>query len=226
MIGQSWCQLYCTLQMRIDHGTAPKIPPLVGSWCWTAHPATLSKTGHVAIPGSIRVWLYCQPWLFVDSWRSSWIIVGQCVPSRLPDAICAAWCSPSGRKVPGPALCTGAVVQNAGYPKVFSNAEFLGGLNLGDIGIRCVAMLTMWEKISQNQSHRIHGTNGIFTDPWMVDFYGKLVGKYTVRPMVPLGMWEEVWDMEMEAEVMILRGHPNWVKSLRFFLKLVLMPIR
>ena len=24
----------------------------------------------------------------------------------------------------------------------------------------------------------IHGTNGIFTDPWIVDFYGKLLGKF------------------------------------------------
>ena len=30
-------------------------------------------------------------------------------------------------------------------------------------------------------THTIYGT-GIFTDPWMVDFYGKLVGKYT-NPM-------------------------------------------
>ena len=35
-------------------------------------------------------------------------------------------------------------------------------------------------------SHTIHGI-GIFTDPWMVDFYGKFVGKYTVRPMDGMG---------------------------------------
>ena len=30
-------------------------------------------------------------------------------------------------------------------------------------------------------THTIHGDeSGIFTDPWMVDFYGKLVGKYTI----------------------------------------------
>ena len=34
---------------------------------------------------------------------------------------------------------------------------------------------------------RIHGTNGIFTDPWVVDFYGKLVGKYT-SPMDAMGI--------------------------------------
>ena len=28
-------------------------------------------------------------------------------------------------------------------------------------------------------THTIHGTNGIFPDPWMVDFYGFHVGKYT-----------------------------------------------
>ena len=32
------------------------------------------------------------------------------------------------------------------------------------------------------------GRFSIFTDPWMVDFYGKFVGKYTVRPMDPLGL--------------------------------------
>ena len=33
---------------------------------------------------------------------------------------------------------------------------------------------------------RTHGTNGIFTDPWMIDLYGKLVGKYTI-PMEGIG---------------------------------------
>ena len=28
----------------------------------------------------------------------------------------------------------------------------------------------------------------IFTDPWMVDFYGFHVGKYTVRPMDGMGV--------------------------------------
>ena len=37
-------------------------------------------------------------------------------------------------------------------------------------------------------SQMIHWTNGIFTYTWMVDFYGKLVGKYTVRPMDPMGL--------------------------------------
>ena len=35
-------------------------------------------------------------------------------------------------------------------------------------------------------TQRIHGTNGIFTDPWMVDFYGKLAGKY-ISPMDAMG---------------------------------------
>ena len=34
-------------------------------------------------------------------------------------------------------------------------------------------------------SHRIHGTIGIFTYMIFADFYGKSVGKYTVRPMDP-----------------------------------------
>ena len=36
-------------------------------------------------------------------------------------------------------------------------------------------------------SHRIHGTNGKI-DPHLVDSYGKLVGKYTVRPMDLMGL--------------------------------------
>ena len=35
-------------------------------------------------------------------------------------------------------------------------------------------------------SYTIDGT-GIFTYIYIVDFYGKLVGKYTVRPMDPMG---------------------------------------
>ena len=39
---------------------------------------------------------------------------------------------------------------------------------------------------------------GIFTDPWMVDFYGKLVGKYT-SPMgsyenYPFGIFTATWN--------------------------------
>ena len=42
--------------------------------------------------------------------------------------------------------------------------------------------------INYSLTHTIHGTIvRIYTDPWMVDFYGKLVGKYTVRPMDALG---------------------------------------
>ena len=36
----------------------------------------------------------------------------------------------------------------------------------------------------------IHGTNGIFTDPWIVDFYGRLVGKYIVG-----STWMRRWVM-------------------------------
>ena len=37
--------------------------------------------------------------------------------------------------------------------------------------------------------HRIHGTNGIFTYvTWMVDFFFEKVGKYTVRPVDPMGI--------------------------------------
>ena len=42
-----------------------------------------------------------------------------------------------------------------------------------------------WGCLTFHCPWRIHGTNGICTDPWMVDFYGFHVGKYTVRPMDP-----------------------------------------
>ena len=40
---------------------------------------------------------------------------------------------------------------------------------------------------SRTMSHPIHG-NGIFSHPWVVDFYGQS-SKYTVRPMDPLGVF-------------------------------------
>ena len=39
------------------------------------------------------------------------------------------------------------------------------------------------------QTQTIHGTNGIFTDPWMVDFYGINVGKYAMT-MDPMGLFQ------------------------------------
>ena len=37
-------------------------------------------------------------------------------------------------------------------------------------------------------AHRIHGTSLVYLpDMDSVDFYGKFVGKYTVRPMDPMG---------------------------------------
>ena len=39
-------------------------------------------------------------------------------------------------------------------------------------------------------SHTIHGTNGIFTYIWLVDFlWVFIVGKYAVRPMDPMGKY-------------------------------------
>ena len=44
----------------------------------------------------------------------------------------------------------------------------------------------IWVRVRVLHPWRIHGTFGIFTDPWMVDFYGFHVGKYT-SPMDPMG---------------------------------------
>ena len=50
----------------------------------------------------------------------------------------------------------------------------------------------MLVSLTVDESHgpyRIHGT-GIYSSAWMVDFDGKLVGKYT-SPMDPLGGTKE-----------------------------------
>ena len=61
-------------------------------------------------------------------------------------------------------------------------------------------------------THTIHGT-GIFTDPWMVDFYGFHVGKYT-SPMDGMGV--EIWP-----KTVVLREGSPW-HVLKFFVWKVL----
>ena len=51
--------------------------------------------------------------------------------------------------------------------------------------VELVTLMKRAERWHQIHTDRIHGTNGIFPHIWLI-FMGN-VGKYTVRPMDPMG---------------------------------------
>ena len=64
-----------------------------------------------------------------------------------------------------------------------------------------------WPKIKamvKNKAQKVLGRKGIFTYRWMVDLYGKLVGKCTVRPRDAMGLVFASFDsLQREIQFML-----------------------
>ena len=80
-------------------------------------------------------------------------------------------------------LVSGSVVS---ISEVLSNCGGLGKSGVPSQGMWAKSLIGVFD--SECFSHTIHGTiAGIFTNPWMVEFYGRFFGKYT-SPMDPMGL--------------------------------------
>ena len=82
-------------------------------------------------------------------------------------------------------MCPFRIILGQSFPWFQKSCGFNRPLFHCDFGmIRCISSDPSDPRIS----YTIHGDwygNGIFTDPWMVDVYGKQVGKYINIPDIP-----------------------------------------